>query len=538
MMGLFMLSLAGGAVWADWVQDGGSANINTSKSAMEPSVAFFNTIPYVAWREDNGTTYQVVMRHWTGSAWSTDRISLNADDNEWASNPRLLINSGVFYVIWSEGNTTPHIFARQYTGSSWSSAVNIQVNTTWKGVFPTLGIVNGTVYAAWKEQTGINSVQVYVKGWNGSSWVSRGGNLATDAYWYSSPSIAGLGNVPYVAYEEASGPTIVVKHWGGSGWVQDGGSLNVHPGNAAYKPVLVNCNGTLYAAWSEVYGTSQQIYVKHWTGSAWVQDGGSLNMSAAQDANQPAMVAVNGTPYVAWFESATKDQLYMKHWTGSDWVQDGNSFNHNTNLDNFGVSLAVSSSNVVYAAFVENPGTTPLHIQIYLKHYIAPTFTPTRTSTPTFTPTPTCTRTATGTSTVTLTPTTALTPASPSPTPTKTAQVVFTATAKPTSTITPLGGFNGKLLDKKYTYFAPNPMRGDHFKFVVHVPRACELKCKLYTTSRRFVLGFNLSCPGQGQYEHKEYVGNLANGVYLLLVKAKSADGTEDRVIKKLALIK
>ncbi len=527
-----MLALAGGAAWADWVQDGGSANINTSKSAMEPSLAFFNTIPYVAWREDNGTTFQTCLKHWTGSGWSFDASSLNADNTQWASNPKLIINNGWFYVLWSEGSTTPHIFARQYTGSSWSSAVNIQVNTTWKGVFPTLGIVNGTVYAAWKEQTGINSVQVYVKYWNGSSWVSRGGNLATDAYWYSSPSIAGLGSVPYVAYEEASGPSIVVKHWGGSGWVQDGGSLNVHPGNAAYKPCLVNGNGTLYAAWSEVYGTSQQIYVKHWTGSTWVQDGGSLNINPAQDAYQPSMTAVNGTPYVAWTETGTKTQLYMKHLSGGSWVTDGGSFNRHTNLDNSGVSLANSSGNVVYAAFMENPGTTPLDYQIYLSHYVAPT------ATPSFTPTKTVTRTITPTLTVTSTPTMAITPATLSPTPTKTAQVMPTATITVTSTITPIAGFNGKLLDPKYTYFAPNPTRGDHLKFVVQVPRACELECKLYTTSHRSVLGFNLSCPGQGQYEHREYVGNLANGVYLLLVKAKSADGTEDRVIKKLALIK
>lgn len=146
-----------------------------------------------------------------------------------------------------------------------------------------------------------------------------------------------------------------------------------------------------------------------------------------------------------------------------------------------------------------------------------------------FPPTPTSTASPTVTVTPTVTPTTTSTP-TPGPT--------LTYTVTPTITSTPLSGFKGKLLDKKYTYFAPNPVLGDHFKFVVHVPRQCNLKCKLYTTSHRFVLGFDIPCPGPGQYEHSEYVGNLANGVYLLLVKAESPDGTKERVIKKMALVK
>lgn len=128
----------------------------------------------------------------------------------------------------------------------------------------------------------------------------------------------------------------------------------------------------------------------------------------------------------------------------------------------------------------------------------------------------------------------------PAAVPTLTPTPLPTSTPTPTATptITPIAGFSGKLLDKHYTYFAPNPVRGDHFKFVVHVPRECNLECKLYTTTHDYVLKFNLHCTGPGKYEHQEYVGNLANGVYLLLVKAESPDGTKERLVKKMGLIK
>lgn len=123
------------------------------------------------------------------------------------------------------------------------------------------------------------------------------------------------------------------------------------------------------------------------------------------------------------------------------------------------------------------------------------------------------------------------------PTPTATPTPLPTSTPIPTATA--LQDFEGKIISKKYTYFAPNPVQGKTMNFVVWVKQACEIEAKLYTTTNRLVLSFNFTCPGEGKYEHQEYVGNLANGAYLLLVKAKTQDGKiKERLIKKMALIK
>lgn len=113
-----------------------------------------------------------------------------------------------------------------------------------------------------------------------------------------------------------------------------------------------------------------------------------------------------------------------------------------------------------------------------------------------------------------------------------------TKTQTPTITVTPLDDYGRRLITPKYTYTAPNPVRGHHMKFVVHVQEAVEIEVKMFTTSNKFVLKFSMNCPGPGKYEHREYVGNLANGVYLLLVKAKNNSGKKDRLIKKIGLIK
>jgi hypothetical protein len=93
------------------------------------------------------------------------------------------------------------------------------------------------------------------------------------------------------------------------------------------------------------------------------------------------------------------------------------------------------------------------------------------------------------------------------------------------------------MISENHTYCAPNPSRGETMNYVVNTARACEVEVKMYTSTHRFVQRFDLHCPGPGKYEHRFYVGNLANGVYLMMVKAQGNDRVE-KVVKKVALIK
>ena len=74
------------------------------------------------------------------------------------------------------------------------------------------------------------------------------------------------------------------------------------------------------------------------------------------------------------------------------------------------------------------------------------------------------------------------------------------------------------------------------FYLLTYLPN--KKNCVAIYTHYKFVLSFNMSCPGPGKHVQREYVGNLSNGVYLLLVKAKNNRGTNERLIKKIAIIK
>jgi hypothetical protein len=113
----------------------------------------------------------------------------------------------------------------------------------------------------------------------------------------------------------------------------------------------------------------------------------------------------------------------------------------------------------------------------------------------------------------------------------------FKAGTIPTPTMTPIPDFDGKIISKKHIYAAPNPIRGHIANIVIHTQQAAVVSGKLFTTHNREVLSFNRQYY-TGKHIEKINVSNLANGVYLLLVTAKAMDGTEERVIKKIALVK
>ncbi len=108
----------------------------------------------------------------------------------------------------------------------------------------------------------------------------------------------------------------------------------------------------------------------------------------------------------------------------------------------------------------------------------------------------------------------------------------------PTPTITPVSNFNGKVICKQHVYAAPNPARGQYANIVIVTAQAAEVSGKLFTTGNQEVLSFRRYYSGSGKQVERIFVNNLANGVYVLLVRARGADGTEERVIRKIAIIK
>lgn len=199
------------------------------------------------------------------------------------------------------------------------------------------------------EATLLSSGRVVVTGGRHESSAHASAEIVSASEPAAEPSLAFSGATPYVAWHEANAVSnrIYVKHWTGAAWVQDGAPLNVALTHEASAPRIAFAGAVPYVAWQEAGGGgASQIQVKRWSGTAWVQDApGSLNVATTRDAARPVIAVSGTTPHVAWDEEGPgARQIYVRRWNGTSWTQLGGSLGTSPVLDATRPSMAMAGA--------------------------------------------------------------------------------------------------------------------------------------------------------------------------------------------------
>ncbi|MEA3307592.1 MAG: T9SS type A sorting domain-containing protein, partial [Elusimicrobiota bacterium] len=96
---------------------------------------------------------------------------------------------------------------------------------------------------------------------------------------------------------------------------------------------------------------------------------------------------------------------------------------------------------------------------------------------------------------------------------------------------------SGVLMDKASVYTYPNPAKGNTLTFKFYVADKSYVTVDVYSVAGQKVKRLEkANCPAGIVSEIVWDMGNVASGVYIYKVEAKSASGSE-KVIKKLAII-
>ncbi len=351
----------------DWQAPGGVQTLNSTASD-KPIIAMDSSgNPVVAWKEAGN----INVKKWNGTSWTLLAVtsggvsSMALDSN---NNP---------IVTWLEAAaTTNHVYVKRWNGSSWDQlgSTFLDANIDFYPPNPSIAIDStDSPIVTWSENTS-NLKSIYVKRWNGSAWVQLGSTVldvfqSTNA---DTPSVAvNSSNFPVVSWQEYDGNSfnIYVKKWNGSAWVQLGSTfLDIFQSLDAYNPsVALDPSGNPVVSWDEFDGASLNVYVKRWNGTAWVQLGSTfLDVNTDRNArNSSVKVNSSGNPIVSWSEdNGTSDDIHVKSWNGSSWVQLGStSLDVNTSLSAFYPSIGVDSNGNPTVAWLENSA------DIYVKRF-------------------------------------------------------------------------------------------------------------------------------------------------------------------------
>ncbi len=273
-----------------------------------------NGVPYIAYRDEDATGYTARVAHFDGSSWVSD------------------------------GTPTP---------------VPIDMNSL------AIGAGTSRLQVAWRE-----GALTYTAHLEGATWVQDGGALTVDPANASTTgtswrdiSIAFDGDVPWIAWTElVSGRySVYVRHWNGTSWVLAGGNVDNNPTLAgSAEPSIAVHQGVPYVAFNEFGAGHQRVYVSKFDGTSWQLVGGILSMNSTLAAQQPQLVFAGDKPTVAFGQvtvSGVHYGLYVKQWDGTNWQLLGGERNDGgyTSVLNWALG---ADGDVPYLAFVESNGVT------------------------------------------------------------------------------------------------------------------------------------------------------------------------------------
>jgi outer membrane protein assembly factor BamB len=88
------------------------------------------------------------------------------------------------------------------------------------------------------------------------------------------------------------------------------------------------------------------------------------------------------------------------------------------------------------------------------------------------------------------------------------------------------------------TYCYPNPARGNVSHIQLYAAKSATMDMTLYNTAEKPVLRFSRHFSANDKFTYDWNLAGTANGVYFALIKVKYDDGTNDRKVLKVAVLK
>ncbi len=349
--------------------------------AFNPSLVLRGTRPTLAYQHND----RIFIKSWIDEVyrWGWSDFEIGGQD------PSLgLLKNNAPILAYCEQDTTNNFPGKiyvQYAKILSSTPTNGSWNWEWlylgdmlnknpenDAQYPSISVgTDNKAVVTWQENDG-TSWNVFVKRWNGTSWVQLGDSLDISIAANAQHPVIDIGtdNNPVVAWHEETASTsrIYAKRWDGTQWVQIGGFVNVSGSKKAYMPSLaLDSLNNPVISWHEAGTTSNNVYTKRWdaVSSAWVRLGTVLDISSTANAENPSLqVGPNDYPTVAWQESGN---VYVKTWDGTTWLQISKAVDVNLADSAANPTLVLRADGKPIVAWDESNSTTTSNI--YVKRY-------------------------------------------------------------------------------------------------------------------------------------------------------------------------
>jgi hypothetical protein len=385
-----------------WEQVGGQASL-AGQASEDPTMMVLGTTPAVGYRHASFETRLVT---WGGSAWDTGEPDpTGGETNASIYGTPSFCNQGsnVFMAYSHAGDAaaSDDTFYDRIFGYSWDAVGGWQprnggeeLSVVWDAGLgganawePSIACAAiGDPLVAWVEADVVPDPDREDSAWiadlpagatsDRSDMLSRNDTAGDYTTAVRTVGLEVDGTTAYLAQWESDAvdqnrTDLYVSRWDGTTFTPLGGSVaDDYDFNELCVPSLAVLGGELYVAFSQANSTdyTKQIYVAHWTGSAWERLGGgpvsALTPTEHFDSANPELAVIDGGLWLAWEETdqATGTYIFVARWDVpmSSWAMEGERLNVDPAHAAQDPSLAYSAADsTVYVAFEENTDGWP-----------------------------------------------------------------------------------------------------------------------------------------------------------------------------------
>lgn len=277
-----------------------------------PRLAACGNTLYLAYAVDYASVYELHVVRLAGNLWIDDGGVLNALPTVGALDPSIACDGATPYVSWVEGGA--HVYVKKFDGSSWVGVGGPVEQAGTSGIQATIAVHAGAPWVALSENDTVTT-RVNVRQWTGTAWAQVGSVLSTVHSPEAWPNIKWGLTQPWVAFGDGVSDD-KLSYWNGTSWILEadaGGSIV----NSGTPPALAMDGDTAYWGFSNHYNGPD--------GAAnWVHHASPINNDYATDSIYPVNNYIAGrsggvltmgpsTPYHATMEGSTTTGLYVVH---------------------------------------------------------------------------------------------------------------------------------------------------------------------------------------------------------------------------------
>ena len=265
---------------------GGGAS-NRDNRAWFSSIKIFSGTPYLAFRGRDASSggYEIYVKKynksknsWEGIGGSASGGGISNTSGDSRKPSIVQVPNGDIYVSWHDKEDGDFdVYVKKWDGSKWSSATNISKNSSVSNYSMMVADSDGKLYVSWDDDKPGNR-EIYLKVYSGGQWKELGGSASGGGISKNSGSsrLAAIAvdktGRPHILWmDDSSGDyEIYANRWDGSSWKEigsasaSGGGISKNSTPSERPWLAISPDGVPYATWADGPEGKQEIYFKQY----------------------------------------------------------------------------------------------------------------------------------------------------------------------------------------------------------------------------------------------------------------------------------